>query len=199
MAKHLSNLRYLSVALIAVVCIAGFAAYWSTNANTVKVASKSLVQWDEKESKELAQAFHHMHQVGNAGDLEALKKLVIGDDVLVTFELGPDNRSPVALSSRDELFSFMNKLINAKDEFAQQGSFFLEMPEMQCRATKTFGVCTEFCVVRIKAPDGKERVDYLYGTSTAVKYTDGWKMIQWHMSVGSKPPAARMPHAHSKH
>jgi len=191
MTKNLFNLRSAFMTLSMVICAVGLFAYWSANASPVVEPSRSLVQWDEKESKELAKAFHHMHEVGNAGDLEKLKKLVIGDDVLVTFELGPDNRTPVALTSREELFSFMNKLINAKDEFAQQGSFFLEMPEMQCRATKTFGVCTEFCVVRIKGPDGKERTDYLYGTSTAVKYTDGWKMIQWHMSVGSKPPAAK--------
>jgi hypothetical protein len=61
------------------------------------------------------------------------------------------------------------------------------MPKMNCRATATFGVCTEECTVRLKMPDGTERVDHLFGTGTAIKTDGAWKWVQWHMSVGGQP------------
>jgi hypothetical protein len=56
---------------------------------------------------------------------------------------------------------------------------------MQCRATGTFGVCTEECTVRLKKADGTEQVDHYFGSGTAVKLGGEWKWVQWHMSVGA--------------
>jgi hypothetical protein len=147
---------------------------------------KSSVQWDAKASQELAHALHYMHEVWNAGDLEAVKRVIAGDDVLVTFELGPDNKTPVALRSRDEIISFISNV--SSDTGSKDEAFEMEMPKMNCRATGTFGVCTEECTVHLKKSGRDQRVDKLFGTAIAVKYSDGWKWIQWHMSVG-KPAA----------
>ena len=54
---------------------------------------------------------------------------------------------------------------------------------LNCRATKNIGICTEECSVTVKLPGGVEERHRLWSTATAVKYEDGWKWIQWHMST----------------
>lgn len=155
--------------------------------------AKDTVQWDDKASKELEVALHNMHEVANSGDVKALKELLIGDDHLVTFELNADNMTPVPLRSRQEIYSFLDGV--NRDAAAAGGSFTLDMPTMNCRATATIGVCTEECTVRFKTADGKERVDSLFGTATGVKTPNGWRWVQWHMSVGG-PVASAAPASH---
>jgi hypothetical protein len=147
--------------------------------------AKDTVQWDEKASQDLAEALHHSHEVANSGDIKALKQSYIGDDALVTFELDPDNATPVPLRSKKEIDAFLDKVNQGAS--AQQGTFTLDMPKMNCRATATFGVCTEECTVHFKMADGSERIDHLFGSGTAVKNNGAWKWVQWHMSVGGKP------------
>ena len=108
--------------------------------------SQDAAQWDAKASQELMMALHHSHEVANAGDIEALKKAYIGDEGLVTFELNPDNATPVALRSKKDIDAHLGAVsvgINV------QGTLNLDGPKMNCRATETFGVCTEECTVRI--------------------------------------------------
>lgn len=143
---------------------------------------KDTAQWDDQASQELMLALHHSHDVANAGDIEALKRAYIGDDALVTFELDPDNATPVALRSKKEIDAHLGGVsvgINA------QGILNLDGPKMSCRATPTFGVCTEECTVRLKKADGTEQVDHFFGSGTAVKIGGEWKWVQWHMSVGA--------------
>jgi hypothetical protein len=143
---------------------------------------KDTTLWDDQASKELMMALHHTHDVANAGDIEGLKRSYIGDDALVTFELNPDNATPVALRSKKEIDAHLSGVsvgINA------EGTLFLDGPKMNCRATATFGVCTEECTVRLKKPDGTEHVDHFFGSGTAVKLGGEWKWVQWHMSVGA--------------
>lgn len=157
--------------------------------------AKDTVQWDDKASKDLAVALHNMHEVANSGDTKALKELLIGDDHLVTFELNADNMTPVPLRSRQEIYSFLDGV--NRDAAAAGGSFTLDMPKMNCRATATIGVCTEECTVRFKSADGKERVDSLFGTATGVKTANGWRWVQWHMSVGGNPQEVKASAAHT--
>ncbi len=161
-------------------CLAAATLLWVATASGG--TPKDTVLWDEEASKELMMALHHTHEVANAGDIEAVKKSYIGDDALVTFELNPDNATPVALRSKKEIDAHINGVsagINA------QGILFLDGPKMNCRATATFGVCTEECTVRLTKPDGTEQVDHFFGSSAAVKIGGEWKFVQWHMSVGS--------------
>ncbi|HEX8185791.1 MAG TPA: nuclear transport factor 2 family protein [Blastocatellia bacterium] len=142
---------------------------------------KSPVKWDDRAAQELTKEFHQIHHLWNSGDIEALKKKMIGDDVLITFELGSDNRTGVTLRSREDVSKFIDKI--AKESSGTEGTYWLDMPKMNCRATSDFGVCTEECTVYFKKTAGGEKVDKLFGTAVAVKYPDGWKWIQWHMSV----------------
>lgn len=165
---------------IALVFSAAATLLWIASARSG--TPKDAAQWDVKESRELMEALHHSHDVANAGDIEALKKAYIGDDGLVTFELDPDNATPVALRSKKEIDAHLSKVsagINA------EGTLFLDGPKMKCRATDTFGVCTEECTVRLKKADGTEQVDHFFGSGTAVKIGGEWKWVQWHMSVGA--------------
>ena len=165
---------------IALAFLAAVTLLWIAGARSG--TPKDTAQWDDKESKELMEALHHSHEVANAGDTEALKQAYIGDDALVTFELDPDNATPVALRSKKEIDAHLSAVsvgINA------QGTLNLDGPKMNCRATATFGVCTEECTVRLKKPDGTEQVDHFFGSGTAVKIGGEWKWVQWHMSVGS--------------
>jgi hypothetical protein len=146
-------------------------------------ASTSPVQWSEKDAQELAATLHLMHEQANRGDMEAVKKRLIGDDVLVTFELAADNKTAVPLRGKKAVDLFLDNVVKtAADE---NGTFYLEMPKMSTRATATWGVVTEECTVRYRLPSGSERVDKLFGTNIAVKTPEGWKFIQWHMSVAS--------------
>lgn len=173
----------------------------STAAPSGGNAPKSLVHWDEKASNDVAAALHHMHEVANSGDMKTLKNLLVGDDVLITFELSSDNRTPVPLRSKKDIDKFMEGLVQESGD--QNATVTLDMPVMKCRATSTFGVCTEECTVRVKTSKGVERVDKLFGTAVAVKYDDGWKWVQWHMSVGGPASsdsavAAPATHVHNK-
>jgi hypothetical protein len=185
MTRKLISIRgALSIAL---VFLATGTLLWIASATTNGSSAKDreVVQWDDKAAKDLAQALHNMHEVANSGDMKALKNQLIGDDVLVTFELAANNMTPVPLRSKKEIDAFVDRVNGVAD--AQQGEFTLDMPVMNCRATATFGVCTEECTVRFKGADGVERVDKLYGTATGVKTADGWKWVQWHMSVANDP------------
>jgi hypothetical protein len=165
---------------IALVFLAAATLLWIASARSG--TSKDTAQWDDRASKELMAALHHSHEVANAGDIEALKQAYIGDNALVTFELDPDNATPVALRSKNEIDAHIDRVstgINA------QGTLNLDGPKMNCRATATFGVCTEECTVRLKKADGTEQVDHFFGSGTAVKIGGEWKWVQWHMSVGA--------------
>jgi hypothetical protein len=162
-------------------------------------ASAPATAWDAKASEEVAHALHHMHEAWNAGDMEAVKKVIAGDDVLLTFELSADNKTPVVLRSRADILKFMDGITSTTE--AKNENYVMEMPKMRCRATATFGVCTEECNVHLKRADGGERVDKLLGTAIAMKYPDGWKWIQWHMSratVSETSAVAGVPNADAR-
>jgi hypothetical protein len=178
-SKLISRRGRISLAL---VFLAAGTLVWVASAQTIGSRAKNTVQWDDQASKELMLALHHTHDVANAGDIEALKQSYIGDKALVTFELDPDNATPIALRSKKEIDAHLDRVsagINA------EGTLNLDGPKMSCRATGTFGVCTEECTVRLKKADGTEHVDHFFGSGTAVKVGGEWKWVQWHMSVGA--------------
>lgn len=191
MARKLINTRGgISITLAFLVAAT---LLWVASAQTVGSTAKDTAQWDDQASKELMAALHHNHEVANAGDIKALKQSYIGDNALVTFELGPDN-TPVALRSKKEIDAHLDRVsagINA------EGTLNLDGPKMNCRATAAFGVCTEECTVRLKKADGSEQVDHFFGSGTAVKIGGEWKWVQWHMSVGGpREAAASTDHSH---
>jgi len=177
--KLISKRRGISIAL---AFLAAATLFWVASAQTIGSKTKNTPQWDDRASKELMAALHHTHEVANAGDIEAMKQSYIGDNALVTFELDPNNATPVALRSKKEIDAHLDRVsagINA------EGTLNLDGPKMSCRATATFGVCTEECTVRLKKADGTEHVDHFFGSGTAVKINGEWKWVQWHMSVGA--------------
>ncbi len=152
---------------------------WAAN---VIAAPNQGVQWDDKASEELGHALHQMHEVWNSGDIASLKELIVGDDVLVTFELDPATHQPIRISSKQELWDHVDNIVNNIDD--EEAVSILGHPGVNCRATDSFGICTEECSVTVKLPDGVEEHHKLWSTATAVKDGDGWKWIQWHMSSG---------------
>jgi hypothetical protein len=148
------------------------------------------VPWSAKDAEDLAATLHQMHEQANKGEMEAVKKRLIGDDVLVTFELAADNKTAVALRGKKAIDEFLDNIVKTAAE--QNGAFYLEMPRMSARATSTWGVVTEECTVRYRTPGGSERVDKLFGTNIGVKTPEGWKFIQWHMSVASPPTSGKV-------
>lgn len=181
MTRKLISIRggiSISVALLAATTLLWIATSASTNGT-----AKDTIQWDDKASKELAAALHYTHEVANAGDIKALKNLMIGDDALVTFELASDQRTPVPLRSKKEIDSHLDSV---NQGVSAAGTLSLDMPKMNCKATATFGVCTEECTVRLKKADGTEQIDHFFGTGTAVKQNGEWKWVHWHMSVGGQ-------------
>jgi hypothetical protein len=166
---------------ISLALIAAATLLWIASAR-IGSAAKDTSQWDEKSSKELMMALHKTHEDANAGNLRALKQSYIGDDALVTFELDPDNATPIALRTKRDIDAHLDKVSAGINS---EGTLNLDGPKMNCKATTTFGVCTEECTVRLKKPDGSEHVDHFFGSGTAVKVNGEWKWVQWHMSVGA--------------
>jgi SnoaL-like domain len=182
MARRLISVRggiSLTLAFLAAATL-----LWIASARTSGSTAKDTVQWDDKASKELHDMLHRTHELSNAGDLKVLKQSYMGDDALVTFELDPDNATPVSLRSKKEIDAHLDRVSAG---LSQQGTLVLDLQKlkMNCRATATFGVCTEECTIRLKKPDGTEQVDHFFGTGTAVKTGGEWKWVQWHMSVGA--------------
>jgi hypothetical protein len=178
MARKLFSIR--GGITIAVAFLAAATLLWIASARTSGSTAKDTVQWDDKASKELMLALHHTHEVANAGDIKALKESYIGDDALVTFELDP-NDMPVALRSKKEIDGHIDRVSAGINS---EGTLTLDGPKMNCRATATFGACTEECTIRLKKADGTEQVDHFFGSGTAVKVGGEWKWVQYHMSVG---------------
>lgn len=180
MARKLFSIR--GGITIAVAFLAAATLLWIASSRTSGSTAKDTAQWDDKASKELAAALHHTHEVANAGDIKALKQSYIGDDALVTFELDPDNATPVTLRSKKEIDAHLDRVSAG---MSAEGTLTLDGPKMNCRATATFGVCTEECTIRLKKADGTEQVDHFFGSGTAVKIGGEWKWVQYHMSVGA--------------
>lgn len=169
-----------------VVCalsaLAGLAAFPPSAAATERPAS-GAVQWDNQASADLAVALHHLHDIWNKGDIRSLKKAIIGDAALVTFELDAKTHKPIRLKSKADLDGFVESVASdLEDDGSVQE---LEHPVVNCRATPTMGICTEECVVHTRKPDGVRTVHRLWSTAIAVKQDGDWKWIQWHMSKAS--------------
>ncbi len=167
--------RKLTVGPAALV-LAGFMAFPVFAAEN----SNAGVQWDPKASEELAHALHQLHEVWNTGNIRGLKDAMIGDDALVTFELDAKTHKPIRLASKRDLDSFVESVATDLEEDGTVQE--LATPVVNCRATATFGVCTEECTVRTKKKDGVETLHRLWSTNLAVKQNGEWKWIQWHMS-----------------
>ncbi|HEY6803367.1 MAG TPA: nuclear transport factor 2 family protein [Pyrinomonadaceae bacterium] len=167
---------------IALALLAAATLLWIASNRNVGSAKNDTAQWDAKASQELMMALHKTHEDANAGHMNALKQAYIGDDALVTFELDPDNATPIALRTKKEIDAHFDKVSAG---ISNEGTLNLDGPKMNCKATATFGVCTEECTVRLKKADGSEHVDHFFGSGTAVKMNGEWKWVQWHMSVGA--------------
>jgi hypothetical protein len=178
MTRQFFSIRGISIAL---AFVAATTLLWI--ATSAKSNSAKDTVWDDKASSELAAALHHTHELANNGDLKALKQLMLGDEKLVTFELNADQMTPIPLRSKAEIDKHIDA-VNAG--ITADGNLSLDMPKMNCRATATFGVCTEECTIRLTKADGTQRVDHFFGTGSAIKTNGEWKWVQWHMSVGGQ-------------
>ena len=141
--------------------------------------------WNARASAELTQALHKMHAVWDTGDITVLKKVVVGDDALVTFELDPSTHQPIRLASKRDLDGFIDGVM--KDQKKTGAVIRLEAPVVNCKASDAMGICTEECTVHETTPDGVEKVHRLWSTATAIKTGGQWKWVQWHMSLAAPP------------
>jgi hypothetical protein len=154
-------------------------------------ARLSGVQWDEKYSKELELNLHQLHELWNTGDIASLKQFIIGDDLLPTFELDPRTHQPIKLESKADLDGFISRVLTTQDE--RKLVTELDMPKVRCRATATWGFCTEECSVKYKAQTGELLgTDKLWSTQIAINTAEGWRWIQWHMSDASPPQSVNI-------
>lgn len=149
------------------------------------------VQWDEKYSKELEASLHQLHEIWNTGDIASLKQFIIGDDFLPTFELDPRTHQPIKLESKADLDGFISKVLTTQDD--RKLVTELDTPKVKCRATATWGFCTEECSVKYKAQTGELLgTDKLWSTQIAINTAKGWRWIQWHMSDASPPQSVNI-------
>lgn len=154
-------------------------------------AGSDGLPWDEKYSKDLEVSLHELHEVWNTGDIAALKKYIIGDDVLPTFELDPRTHQPIRLGSKAELDEFVSKVATTQDD--RNLVTELDPPTVRCRATATWGFCTEECSVKYKAQSGELLgTDKLWSTQIAVNTEKGWRWVQWHMSDATPPQSVNI-------
>jgi len=138
------------------------------------------VNWNAAEGKALEQELIKLHEALNAMDLDAIKREVIGDDVLVTFDVDPDTLKPIKLTSQDDIIRYTQRFFDSLKKTGATSK--AEHPMIACRATSTFGACTEECKVKLILADGSQQEQQLRATVLAVKQGGNWKFIQWHMS-----------------
>ncbi|MEM7050078.1 MAG: nuclear transport factor 2 family protein [Acidobacteriota bacterium] len=143
-------------------------------------ASKSLVEWDAEASEELEHAYHMLHDSWNKLDVAALQNMLIGDDVLATFDMDPDTHQPIKLNSKADMDDFTSRVISGFK--AENIKVNAKHPMIKCRASNGIGICTEECTIHLSMPNGESAVELLRASAVAVKHVDGWKFIQWHMS-----------------
>jgi ketosteroid isomerase-like protein len=143
-------------------------------------ASNLTVVWDGPAGKELEHQLMKLHDALNAMDLQAIKQQVIGDDILVTFDVDPDTLKPIKLKSQDDIINYTQRFFESLKNTGITSK--AEHPMIACRATAYFGACTEECKVKLTLPDGSGQEQQLRATVLAVKQDNQWKFIQWHMS-----------------
>jgi hypothetical protein len=149
------------------------------------------VQWDEKASKDLEASLHQLHEIWNNGDIASLKQFIIGDAWIPTFELDPMTHKPIKLESKADLDGFISRTVTAQDD--RHLVTQLDMPKLRCRATATWGFCTEECSVNYKAQSGELLgTDKLWSTQIAINTPEGWRWIQWHMSDATPPQSVNI-------
>lgn len=153
--------------------------------------SSDGLPWDEKYSKELEHSLHELHEVWNTGDIAALKRYIIGDDLLPTFELDPRTHQPIKLDSKAALDEFVSRVVTTQDD--RHLVTELDPPIVRCRATATWGFCTEECSVNYKSKSGAFLgTDKLWSTQVAVNTEKGWRWVQWHMSDATPPQSVNI-------
>lgn len=177
--------RFGRQTIVASLAIAGVLAVFAAVGRSSAAATTNEVRWDARASQELTVALHKLHEVWNNGDIRSLKRRIIGDDTLVTFELEPQNHLPLRLASKRDIDGFVDSVVSNQD--AAQSIFKLDPPTVNCKATGAIGICTEECTVHVTTPDGVEQIDRLWSTAVAVKQGGEWKWIQWQMSNAQAP------------
>jgi hypothetical protein len=150
------------------------------------------VVWSETASRELEAELHRLHEIWNEGNTRDLRKYIIGDEVLPTFELDPRSQSP-------------NYVADTRGSRSLRGGRYpksggpqphdqARQPTVRCRAMETWGICTEECTVYYNQAETGQRLatDNLRATQVAIKTADGWRWIQWHMSDSSPPESVAL-------
>jgi ketosteroid isomerase-like protein len=159
--------------LAAFGCVAVLARGW-------RVPNNGVIVWDPAAGKALEHELIKLHEALNAMDLATIKQEVIGDDVLVTFDVDPDTLQPIKLKSQDDIIAYTERFFESLKKTGITSK--AEHPMIACRATSYFGACTEECRVKLTLPDGSSQAQQLRATVLAVKQGNDWKFIQWHMS-----------------
>jgi len=162
--------------------VASVAAFAGKTAFAAPVDPTQTVQWDANAAEEVLLMLRRMHRAWNNGDLEFMKRFVMEEGFVGTFELTADEQ-PVVLNSRRELLAFIEKLVA---DVNTSGTHTETSPRSSHRvlATSTFAICTEESDLIERYADGSRYVLPHRGTSVLAKTADGWKFVHWHVSLG---------------
>jgi len=166
--------RYVMLSAFLIAFIGG-AVLWSANKS-----AEGSVKWDAAAGKQLEHELMKLHESLNSMDIESIRQKVIGDDVLVTFDVDPDTLKPVKLTSQEAILQYTERFFKSLKKSGIVSK--AEHPMIACRAVNGFGACTEECKIKLYLPDGSMQEQQLRASVLAVKQKDGWKWIQWHMS-----------------
>jgi hypothetical protein len=151
---------------------------------TAPSKAEGSVEWNAKASKELEEALHDLHRVWDSGDIPAIRRLLMGDELLTSFELDPTDHTPIRLKSRQDIDAFIDKVVSTVEKGGLTATF--DHPKVNCRATAGFGICTEECTIHFTRPNGPVRTDKLWSTAVAIKVSGEWRWIQWQMAEAAK-------------
>jgi SnoaL-like protein len=162
--------------------VASVAAFGGKMAVAAPADPTQIAQWDDNAAEEVKLLLGRMHQAWNEGDLEFMKRFIMEEGFVGTFDLTGDER-PVVLNSRQELLAFIEKLVA---DVNTSGGQTETSPRRSHRvlATSTFAVCTEESELIERYADGSRYVLPHRGTSVLAKTADGWKFVHWHVSLG---------------
>lgn len=146
-----------------------------------RTTTPTIALWDDASARELLTLQGELNGAWANGDLELIKNSLADDAFVTSFHL--DARAqPAALKSKDELLAFAGQVFA---DIKQRGGMVTIVPRgTECRATGTFGVCTNEFDLKMNFGEKTEMLSFR-ATSVSRKRPDGWKIIHWHSSLAT--------------
>jgi len=141
--------------------------------------------WDDAAAGELRTQADATFKAWEMGDMAAVRRMMASDGALDIYDFD-DKGNPAKYATAEAMIGAAERMMAEAKKMGAPPK--LELRAADCRATATFGVCTQEFDAHMFMPDGTTQTWSFRGTGTARKGSDGWKWTHWHASFAALPP-----------